>query len=163
SPGTTYHYRIVATNASGTSRGSDGVFTTSSAPGVSTGSATDVSVTSARLNGSVDPNGRATTWFFEYGTSTSYGSRTSQHRAASANPPTHVPSSVSGLTRGRTYHFRLVATSDAGTTHGSDQTFSTTGAPTVATGSASGVTPTTAKLAGSVNPNGQSTQWYFEY
>ena len=38
--------------------------------------ATGVTVSAATLNGTVDPNGRPTTWWFEYGPSTSYGSRT---------------------------------------------------------------------------------------
>ena len=84
-PGTTYHYRVVATNGSGTSRGADGIFTTSSAPVAVTGSATSVTVTSATLNGTVDPNGRATTWYFEYGTSTSYGSKTAERNAGAGD------------------------------------------------------------------------------
>ena len=124
-PGTTYHYRVVATNSAGTARGADGIFTTSAAPVAVTGSATSVTVTSATLNGTVDPNGRATTWYFEYGTSTSYGSKTADKSAGSGTSTTSVSAPVSGLTRGRLYHYRLVATSDAGTSRGADQTFST--------------------------------------
>jgi len=162
-PGTTYHYRVVATNSSGTARGADGIFTTSSAPVAVTGSATNVTVTSATLNGTVDPNGRATTWYFEYGTSTSYGSKTAAKSAGSGTSTSSVSAPVSGLTRGRIYHYRLVATSDAGTSRGADQTFSTATAPTVVTGSASSIAPTSAKLNGTVTPNGQTTSWYFEY
>ena len=85
--GTTYHYRVVATSTSGTSHGSDGLFTTLAAPGAVTGSASSIAVSSATLNGSVDPNATATTWWFDYGTSTSYGSKTTgqerrqRHRA----------------------------------------------------------------------------------
>lgn len=162
-PGTTYHYRVVATNSSGTTRGADGIFTTSSAPVAVTGSATNVTVTSATLNGTIDPNGRATTWYFEYGTSTSYGSKTAEKSAGSVTSTVSVSGPVSGLTRGRLYHYRLVATSDAGTSRGADQTFSTTAAPTVVTGSASSIAPTSAKLNGTVTPDGQATSWYFEY
>src|SRR5207248_6642713 len=118
--GTTYHYRVVAKSSAGTSRGADGVFTTLVAPGVVTGSATSVNVSSATLNGSVDPDGRATTWYFEYGTSTSYGSNTSTKSAGSGTAAVSVAAQISGLTAGRTYHFRLVAMSDAGTPHGAD-------------------------------------------
>ena len=55
---------------------------------------------------------------------------------------------MSGLTRGRLYHYRLVATSDAGTSRGADQTFSTVGAATVVTGSASSIALTSARLNG---------------
>jgi phosphodiesterase/alkaline phosphatase D-like protein len=162
-PGTTYHYRVVASNSSGTTRGADGIFTTSSAPVAVTGSATNVTVTSATLNGTVDPNGRATKWYFEYGTSTSYGAKTAEKDAGAGTSTVSVSGPVSGLQRGRLYHYRLVATSDAGTSRGADQTFTTTSAPTVVTGSASSIAPTSAKLNGTVAPNGQSTRWYFEY
>jgi hypothetical protein len=162
-PGTTYHYRVVATNGSGTARGADGIFTTSSAPVAVTGSATSVTATGATLNGTVDPNGRATEWYFEYGTSTSYGSRTATRDAGSGTSVVSASAALSGLTRGRLYHFRLVATSDAGTSRGADQTFSTAGVPAVATGSASSISLTSARLNGTLNPNGQATTWYFEY
>jgi len=161
--GTTYHYRLVATSSAGTSRGADGIFTTSSAPGALTGPATSVTPRSATLNGTVDPNGRTTTWYFDYGTSTSYGTKTQVKSAGSGTSPVSVSAAVSGLTPGRLYHYRLVATSDAGTSRGADQTFSTSSAPTVVTGSATSVTPTSATLNGAVNPNGQATTWYFEY
>ncbi len=162
-PGTTYHYRVVATNTAGTARGADGIFTTSATPVAVTGSATNVTVTSATLNGTVDPNSRATTWYFEYGTSTSYGSKTADRSAGSGTSTTGVSASVSGLTRGRLYHYRLVATSDAGTSRGADQTFSTTTVPTVVTTAASSIGLTSARLNGRVTANGQATNWYFEY
>jgi phosphodiesterase/alkaline phosphatase D-like protein len=162
-PGTTYHYRVVATNSSGTARGADGIFTTSSAPVAVTGSATSITVTSATLNGTVDPNGRETTWYVEYGTSTSYGSKTAEKNAGSGTNAVNVSVPVSGLTRGRLYHYRLVATSDAGTSRGADRTFSTTTSPVVVTGSASSISLTSAKLNGTVTPNGQATTWFFEY
>lgn len=162
-PGTTHHYRLVATSADGTSRGADGIFTTSSAPVVVTGSAAAVTPTSATLNGTVDPNGRATTWYFEYGTSTGYGSKTPSRSAGSGTAATGVSSPVSSLTPGRLYHYRLVATSDAGTSRGADRTFSTAGLPTAATGSVTAVTTRSARLRGAVTASGQATTWYFEY
>ena len=161
--GTTYHYRVVATNGAGTSRGADGIFTTSAAPAAVTGSATSVTTTSATLNGTVDPNGRATMWYFEYGTSTSYGSKTAEKSAGSGGSAVAVTIGVSGLDARRLYHYRLVATSDAGTSRGADQTFSTVGAPAVTTDAASSIAPTSARLNGPVTPNGAATNWYFEY
>ena len=161
--GTTYHYRVVATNAAGTSRGADGIFTTSAAPAAVTGAATGVTPTSATLTGTVDPNGRATTWYFEYGTSTSYGTRTAVRDAGSGATAVGVAAGVSSLARGRVYHYRLVASSDAGTTRGADRTFTTFGAPAVTTDAATSVTPTSARLNGTITPNGQATSWYFEY
>jgi hypothetical protein len=161
--GTSYHYRVVAKSSAGTSRGADGVFTTLVAPGVVTGPASAVTVSSATLNGSVDPNGRGTTWYFEYGTSTGYGSKTPTKSAGSGNGSMSVSASVSGLTGGRTYHFRLIAMSDAGTTKGSDATFVTSSAPSVTTDDATSIAPTSARLNGTVSANGLSTNWYFQY
>jgi Fibronectin type III domain len=162
-PGTTYHYRVVATSSAGTTRGQDGIFSTSPAPVATTGAATAVTLTTATVAGSVDPNGRATTWYFEYGTSTSYGSKTAAKSAGGGTAPVAVSAPLTGLTGGRTYHYRLVVTSDAGTGRGADATFSTSGAPTTATGSTRSITLTSAKLSGTVVPNGLATTWYFEY
>ena len=162
-PGTTYHYRFVATSGAGTAHGADGILTTSSTPAAVTGSASSVTPISATLNGTVDPSGRPTTWYFEYGTSTSYGTKTPVKDAGSGTGSSGVSAAVAGLKTGRTYHFRLVAGSDAGTSRGSDQTFVTSAAPTVTTKTASSVQDTSATLNGSVNPNGQATTLYFEY
>jgi hypothetical protein len=161
--GTTYHYRVVATNSAGTAHGSDGVLTTSAAPQVVTGAATNVTPTSATLNGTVNPSSRSTTWYFEYGTSTSYGTKTPVKDAGSGTSPVGVSATVTGLRSGRLYHFRLVASSDAGTSRGADQTFVWASPPTVATTAASSVKDSSATLHGTVNPNGQATTWYFEY
>ena len=77
-PGTTYHYRLVATNAVGTSVGRDRTFTTAGhpPPGVTTGPATGLSTSGATLTGVVNPAGAATTWWFEWGGSTAYGQET---------------------------------------------------------------------------------------
>ena len=130
-PGATYHYRVVATNSAGTVRGADGIFTTPAPPVAVTSPATSVAPTSATLNGSVDPNGRPTTWYFEYGTSTSYGSKTAEKSAGAGSSTAGVSGSVSALARGRVYHYRLVATSDAGTSRGADRTFTTLSVPSV--------------------------------
>jgi hypothetical protein len=161
--GTTYHYRVTATNGSGTANGADGILTTSSAPDVATGDASSITATSATLNGTVNPSSRSTTWYFEYGTSTSYGTKTAAKDAGSGTSTVSVSAAVTGLKSGTTYHFRLVATSDAGTARGTDHTFVPAAAPGVTTKSASSIRDTTATLNGSVNPLGQSTTASFEY
>ena len=162
-PGTSYHYRVVATSSAGTAQGADGLLMTSPAPQVVTGGASNVTPTSATLNGTVNPSSRATSWYFEYGTSTSYGTKTPAKDAGSGTSPVAVSAPVTGLTSGRTYHFRLVGTSDAGTSRGADQTFLASAAPTVTTKAASSVKDSSATLNASVNPNGQATTVYFEY
>ena len=161
--GTTYHYRVVATNGTGTSHGSDAVFTTLAPPDVTAGAASSITASTATLNGTVDSNGRATTYYFEYGTSTSYGTKTTAKSAGSATSAQSEAAGISGLQAGHTYHFRVVATSDAGTTSSKDSSFKTSSAPGVVTGDVVSIAPTTATLRGTVTPNGLSTTWWFEY
>ena len=161
--GSTYHYRVVASNSTGTVHGSDAVFTTLTPPGATTGAATGIGTTTATLNGTVDPNSRDTTFYFEYGTSTSYGTKTAVKSAGSGASPQNEAVGISKLSVGKTYHFRIVATSDAGTTTGADATFTTSSAPVAETADASPVAVTTATLRGQVTPNGLATTWWFEY
>ncbi|MEY9862656.1 hypothetical protein ABH935_008304 [Catenulispora sp. GAS73] len=101
------------------------------APAVVTGSASSITTTSATLAGTVNPEGAATTYQFQYGTSTSYGSLAPAPPASagSGGSATSVSAEVSGLTAGTTYDYRLVATNATGTTEGSNQTFTTPATP----------------------------------
>jgi len=65
----------VAVNDGGTNLSGDQTFTTTSEANVVTLPAAPVSVVTATLNGVVIPNGQDTLAYFEYGTSTSYGTR----------------------------------------------------------------------------------------
>ena len=132
-------------------------------PGVVTGSVSDLSTNSVRLHGTVDPNGEATSWYFEFGTTTAYGTKTATTSAGSGNNPTNVNSQVSGLSHSTFFHYRLVAMNASGTTLGADQTFITEGPPAVATGQAQSAISSTATLTGTIDPNGLSTTWHFDY
>jgi phosphodiesterase/alkaline phosphatase D-like protein len=161
--GTTYHYRLVATNAAGTARGADGVFTTTRPPAATTGAASAIGPTSATANGTVDPNGAETTWYVEYGATTEYGLRTADKSAGAGTAATAVSVQLTGLTAGTTYHYRVVATSDGGTDRGADVTFVTASAPTASTAAPTLVGPKSVRLNGSLNPGGRATSWWFEY
>jgi phosphodiesterase/alkaline phosphatase D-like protein len=132
--GTTYHYRLVASSPGGTEvKGPDETFTTLSipAPAVATGASEGVGVGSATLTGTVDPHGWDTTYLFQYGTSTTYGSswpsiEVDMGALEGAQP---VVVSVPNLLPDTTYHYRLIATSGGGTSYGPDVTFTTTEYP----------------------------------
>ncbi len=160
---TTYHYRVIGVSAAGTTSGEDVVFTTLAPPSVKTGSASSIASTSATLNGIVDPNGRATSWWFEYGKTTSYGSRTSTRNGGSGLGNVAAAVKISGLSAGSTYHFRLVAKNDLGTYTGSDASFVAASAPAVVTGPVTSIASSTATATGTVNPNGQSTSYYVDF
>jgi uncharacterized repeat protein (TIGR03803 family) len=126
--------------------------------------ATEVVYNAATLTGTVCPQGSLAHVYFEFGTSTSYGSQTSQQDIDSQIETAPVSASVSALLPNTTYHFRLVAINDSGTRFGADQTFATPPPPpSVSTGSADPIFYNAATLAGSANPNGLDTTAYFEY
>ncbi|HEY1317525.1 MAG TPA: hypothetical protein VGF10_09930 [Gaiella sp.] len=161
--GATYHYRLVATNADGTGRGADMTFTTRAEPAVVTSPASALGPTAATVGGTVDPNGSSTGWWVEYGTSTRYGSRSDTQSAGAGASPVGVSVRLSGLQAGVTYHFRLVASNSVGTAHGGDRSFRTDLGASVSTGGVDGVTVSSARLGGSVNPHGRGTAAWFEY
>ncbi len=165
---TRYHFRIVATNSAGTVYGADRTFTTLIATGppvVTTYPATFIASYSATLNGSLDPHGLTTTVYFQYGATTSYG-LTTIPQTKTGNTYQAVSANLSGLTTSTTWHFRMVATNSAGTIYGSDRTFTTlsaTGPPVVTTNPATFIASFSARLNGSVDPHGLSTNVYFQY
>jgi len=131
-PNTTYHFRVVATNAGGTSAGADQVFTTNPlAPGATTGTASGITASGAMLNGTIDSKGVAgATYHFDYGPTAAYGASTASQTAGGTTTQ-DVSAALNGLSPDTTYHFRVVVTDVAGTTSGGDQTFTTAGAPVI--------------------------------
>ena len=125
---TTYYLRVRARNSFGTSGNSNVVSVTTLSPTglpvAITNPATSITSSSARLNAAVDPHGLTTTVRFQYGRTTSYGSRTPD-QTKTGNNYQNIFANVSGLSAGATYHFRIVATNPRGTRYGSDKTFTT--------------------------------------
>ncbi len=134
SANTTYHFRVVATNAGGPSLpGTDQTFTTlPNAPTVLTEKASSVTQTTATLNATVNPNGGSvSSCELEYGISASYGSSVScTPSPGSGNSAVAVSASLRSLSASTTYHFRVVATNPGGKSEGAAQTLRTTPVPT---------------------------------
>jgi hypothetical protein len=165
---TVYHFRIVVGYTGGSSVGGDQTFTTlGSAPTVITGTPSGVTLSSVSLNAEVNPNGAAITECeFEYGTTSSYGATvTCTPSPGGGEAPVAVTAALTGLNANSTYHFRVVASSQAGRSYGSDRTITLLpNLPTVVTGPSSVVTATSATLNATVNPNGATlTSCEFEF
>lgn len=135
-------------------------------PSAATGSAEAITGTTATLTATLSARGAATTYRFQYGTSTSYGLTTAEATVAAGATNATVKVPITGLTLGTRYHFRITATNAAGTTNGADRTFTTTSAPkapTVSTQAASKVTTTGAQLNARINPQGQEGTVRFDW
>jgi DNA-binding beta-propeller fold protein YncE len=130
-----------------------------------TGTATGIKATEGTLKGTVNPEGLSSQYYFEYGTTKSYGSKTAEVNAGSGIANVAASQLVAGLAPNTTYHFRVAEVNSTGTTTGEDRTLTTAkgSPPTVITGSATGITATEAILHGTVNPNGFATTDQFEY
>jgi hypothetical protein len=149
-----------------------GVFA-SGGPTVTTGTASAVADNGATVSGSVNPNGQATTYAFEYGTSAHYTNQSGVQSVGAATQPLTVNARLGGLRPGTTYHFRMIASNAGGTATGADATFTTTGIapPTTSslqttTGPATEVSTSSAKLSGTINsagaPAGETERYYFQ-
>lgn len=126
-PNTTYLYRVVATNATGTTVGVVRSFAIgpAAAPTATTSAATTVTATGATLAGSVDPHGSSTAFAFEYGPTTAFGSISAIDSAGSDPGPHSVALAVAGLAPGTTYLYRIVATNALGSVAGIVRSFTT--------------------------------------
>jgi hypothetical protein len=136
-----------------------------SSPTVATGTHTHVTDSSAVLDGTINPNGKAATYYFQWGLTTAYGLQSDAHSAGHGTKAESVSTAARDLIPGTTYHYRLVATSADGTAVGADRAFTTAGnpPPSVATGPASQVAKNSATVTAVINPNKQATTYYFEY
>lgn len=99
-------------------------------PTASTHVANPVLYKGATLHGSVNPNNAQTTYYFEYGPTTSYGSKTGSVQANGLTSKS-VLATLTGLKPGKLYHYRLVAQNAQGTVRGRDRTLFTYYLPVV--------------------------------
>lgn len=161
-PDTTYHFRVTAENSLWKNfSGSDKTFHT---PVPETLEATNLTYTTATLNGTVNAFGISAIVTFEYGTTTSYGQEiTAGQSPVTGNESTNVSAILSGLAEG-IYHFRVKTINSAGTVYGNDMEFTIcTSSPTVALLPATNINPTGVTLNGTVIANGLQTSVTFRY
>jgi hypothetical protein len=136
-------------------------------PVLATSAASSIGSASATFNGTVNPEGGATTVFFQYGTTTSYGSMTSTQNEGSGSTSVGFSATASSLAAQTLYHFRAVANYSGGTVFGADKTLTTSATPVtppvITTISATAIAATSATLNGTVNPEGHAATVFFQY
>lgn len=123
---TLYHFRLKATygNGIGPVHGADRTLQTLGARILGTWSE-EVVLSEAFLKGEIDPEGLATTYHFEYGTTEAYGQETPELPVGSDSTVHKVSRFLEGLEPGTTYHYRIVATNADAVNEGPDRTFTT--------------------------------------
>jgi DNA-binding beta-propeller fold protein YncE len=166
---TTYHYRLVAENANGAHAGLDETFVPHAVGGLASGPASEIAATTAKLNGSFIGNKEDTHYYFEWGPTASYGTKTAGPPGVDAGSPsgpepTQLSFTLENLEPLSTYHYRLVASNSAGTTYGEDQSFSTlASAPLIASEFVTDVHSDSALLQLGINPAREDTTYHIEY
>ena len=125
--GPAYRVGYFTLNPNGTMTFTRASANTVTTPSVTTVAASSVTATTAVLNASINPNGATTTFSFQYGTNTTYGSTTPVVTLASGTSAVSTNAAIGGLLASTTYHFRVVATNSGGFATGSDMTFTTPG------------------------------------
>ncbi len=166
-PSTLYHYRFcVRDQDNNVFNGNDMTFTTAAAatpPVVTANSPASLSANGVTLKANVSAGSSPATLVFEWGTTTAYGSQITHSTPLGTSQYEVITDALNGLTPSTTYHYRLVATNNEGTSNGPNTTFTTPALPTVTTSAASGVQPVSATLNGTYTPNGGSYTAVFDY
>jgi hypothetical protein len=134
-PDTVAHFQAVAINNWGASYGGDRSFiTTALEPDVITLAASSVTSSNATLNGAINPQNVATSYYFEWGATTNYGNFTATNiLPANLESPQDVAAVLTNLAGSASNHFQLVAFNYTGTNFGGDLAFVTLATPPVLT------------------------------
>ncbi len=131
-------------------------------PDVVTSKASKPTRTTAILNGTVNGDGKAGHYFFQYGTTEALGSATAS--TAFAGTEEKVSLTLGELHAGTTYFFRLVGENENGANYGITREFQTpTAVEGLSTGPVANLQPESATLTGSLAPNGFDAHYYFEW
>jgi hypothetical protein len=165
-PNTTYHYRLAAESSSGISYGADETLTTQALPEIiALSPASNISRIAATISARLNPEKSDTKFEILYGETASYGQHSLEFDAGSALGEASVSVGLLSLEPGKTYHYTIEATNQAGTATGPDETFTTAPAtpPVAVTGGASNVMLTTATVAGMIDPAGLPTSYELDF
>ncbi len=163
---TTYHYRLVAVNGLGTSRGSDREFTTplSDPPQIRNVLAAATGLTTATLHAELNPGFGNTAYRFQYGPALSYGNSTPIVGPFGNDGSFHsVAADISGLSPGTTYHFRVIVFNFVGHVSSSDAVFTTPTVPAIGEAAASVLNSHSVRLSARAGAPGTTTTIHFEY
>ncbi|MEI9863485.1 MAG: hypothetical protein WDN00_02810 [Limisphaerales bacterium] len=140
-------------------------------PQVVTEAPKSITATTAGLRAIITPNSTNTYAWFEWGTNTTYKLKTSAALLNSGTTATQFNATISALTAGGAYHYRVVASNALGTVYGADRLFTTGGrvqvwgnATTGETNVPPGLTNVTVVSAGAnhalaLQNNGQLVAW----
>ncbi len=116
-----YHFRVVATNSNGTTKGEDETF---GPPSAITLRAWHETGTGATLRGTVTPDNVEAKYLFEYGTeATKLTSKSAEATAGTGTSAIEVTKTISGLTEGKKYYYRILTKSTIGEVHGGIKEF----------------------------------------
>lgn len=108
------------------------------APSLSAVSGSGFMATNGTVSCTVNPNGLTTTVTVDYGLTAAYGASASISLSPdNGTSPQNVSTSLSGLSSGSVYHYRVTASNSTGSVSSSDQTFQTQPLPYVTVGDAS--------------------------
>jgi hypothetical protein len=149
-------------------------------PDVTTEAATEITPTSATLNGTIDADGvPGATCHFQYTTEAAYqadklvtghdgfaGSQSAPCEPAgpfSGSSTNAVSAAANSLSPETAYRFRIVGENADGENEGNVLSFGTGGKPLLKGGSASEITTTAALISGEVDPRGAATTFAVEY
>ena len=131
--------------------------------------ATGEPLTGATVSGTADPDGEGpiTECYFEFGTTSAYGSKQNCAQSLPIGSATTVTAALPGIPLKTTYHYRLVlANANAhpnGIARGNDRTFTLHHVTKLKTEPATQINRTRARLNASFEGNGEATSYYFEY
>jgi hypothetical protein len=129
-PGASYHYRIVTWNSEGSTTGEERTFATPGPVEAVTGAASGIEQSQATLNGTVNPRGYGSEFYYEYWETAAERSYTKDRSAGEGASAVPEPEPITSLKSGTVYYYQLVAVSGGVTSDGGVQTFTTPAAPT---------------------------------